>query len=1028
MPVPDQISVDLPIETFGGRVTQYDAQQLPPGASPFNQDVIFSDVDEDGTGLVAGFGSRPGLGSGFYPNPLASNPTVNYLKTFQDTSGVFHTLLLGVVGLTQSTFYDETPSGSVPTNPAQIGTSIAPKTSLYTQSETLLGREWLAISDGNYGIDIPRQYDGTNFDRVSQSGPGAPPSVSDYTGSFNILTTAGLGIIPFSYPIESISQTGFVVTAVVGGGAIEPLTTTGHTVKISGVTADARYNGTFSIASVNLAINSISYNLSVSGLPAGGIAGTAGTSVTSIFPQTILIDFPAGSLATIAGATNATYDGTWVVLGIFHRGLSNALVVNIPAAAGLASSDSGTITAAGNISAGTHLVAVCFVTREGYITKPSPYNSWVSAGNLAVNVTNIPIGPANVVARILIFTPVITPPATFGPFFYFGGSVATPSAGTFPSMIIQDNTSTSYLVDFNDTSLQLGTAATNLFNLLVLGECSHMAGYSGRTVWIGERNKLSNVLNMDFEGGWNLGDGLGGSDVPLGWNSDPTSGAGGSRNAGGGWYMDGYDITGDGVTAIRGMITQPFFQDVFGVQILDVNVSYSVRVRIVKENGFTVGSVVIDLFSPTAGVLGTFQVGQNNIPTSLAAEFIGVLCAAQAVIPPDTVLRLYVNGTPVAASFVIIDCLEVYPTAVPINRTQARLSYALDPESFDQSSGIIQVDAGSGEDLRSVFGLLDNKLYFVRDRSIFSTQDDGQNEPDLWTLNTVSDIVGTPSPNGVGIGESWAVIAHKDGLYIFWGSEPVKISQEIQPDWDSINWNFGYTIYVVVDTHRKRIHVGAPVGVATTPNVEFVLDYSQLANSEGAVSAQDIVAHPQAYYSSFQPTKLVAPGKARKWTIWNISCNSAAVTIRSDGSYHLLRGNGVGNGKVYDMVPANTNDDGTTIQSEYQTYYFPDTEQEQMLQLGSHRKMCKYLTGYASGSGTLSFTLFGSKDQRGLALSSLTLANPAVWDFEKNVNFVAERMSLLVQISGVQPSAWFRIAKMCPTIQRDVMTPVRGTV
>lgn len=1026
MPVPDQISVDLPIETFGGRVTQYDAQQLPPGASPFNQDVIFSDVDEDGTGLVAGFGSRPGLGSGFYPNPLASNPTVNYLKTFQDTSGVFHTLMLGVLALSQSTFYDETPSGAVPTNPAQIGVSIEPKTALYAQSETLLGREWLAISDGNYGIDIPRQYDGTNFDRVSQSGPGAPPFVADYTvgPAISGITQEGAANITFASE-DGNTVVVFLATQITGPNTLS----LGANVTIAGV-ADSRYNGTFAVQSTNGNPGPAPYLTPLiacvnpqSGLPNEGAGGTASTGYATA-ATTTPHGLSVGAQVVISGSGVAGYNATWIVAAIIDTTHFTFFATPLLGNAGAG----GNIAHAGNIGAGLHLLSVCFVTREGYITKPAPWTHWTAAGSKRAVVSSIPIGPANVVARIIIVTPVITPPATFGPFFYFGGAVQTPTAGTYPSMIIQDNTTTSYVIDFDDTSIQLGTAATNLFNLLVLGECSHMVGYSGRTVWVGERNKIPNVLNMDFEGGWSLGAGTGGSDVPLGWNSDPTSGAGGTRNAGGGWYMDGYDITGDGATAIRGMITQPFFQDVFGVQILDVNVSYSVRVRIVKRNGFTAGSVIIDLFSPTAGVLGTFQVGQNNIPTNLAAEFIGVLCASQAVIPPDTVLRLYANGTPVAASFVIIDCLEVYPTAVPINRTQTRLSYALDPESFDQSSGIIQVDAGSGEDLRSIFGLLDNKLYFVRDRSIFSTQDDGQNEPDLWTLNTVSDIVGTPSTNGVGIGESWAVIAHKDGLYIFWGSEPVKISQEIQPDWDSINWNFGYTIYVVVDTHRKRIHVGAPVGVATTPNVEFVLDYSQLANSEGAVSAQDIVAHPQAYYSSFQPTKLVAPGKARKWTIWNINCNSAAVTIRSDGSYHLLRGNGVGNGKVYDMVPANMNDDGTTVQSEYQTYYFPDTEQEQMLQLGSHRKMCKFLTGYASGSGTLSFTLFGSKDQRGLALSSLTLANPAVWDFEKNVNFVAERMSLLVQISGVQPSAWFRIAKMCPTIQRDVMTPVRGTV
>src|SRR5437016_3384966 len=44
---------------------------------------------------------------------------------------------------------------------------------------TLFGREYLAISDGKTGNDLPRQFDDTNFDRVSQSGPGAGPTVID---------------------------------------------------------------------------------------------------------------------------------------------------------------------------------------------------------------------------------------------------------------------------------------------------------------------------------------------------------------------------------------------------------------------------------------------------------------------------------------------------------------------------------------------------------------------------------------------------------------------------------------------------------------------------------------------------------------------------------------------------------------------------------------------------------------------------------------------------------------------------------
>ena len=154
--------------------------------------------------------------------------------------------------------------------------------------------------------------------------------------------------------------------------------------------------------------------------------------------------------------------------------------------------------------------------------------------------------------------------------------------------------------------------------------------------------------------------------------------------------------------------------------------------------------------------------------------------------------------------------------------------------------------------------------------------------------------------------------------------------------------------------------------------------------------------------------------------------NCAALAIRSDNSIHLLRGNGTGTGKIYDQLPTNLNDgDGNNINVMYQTAYFPQTEDEQVLQLGAHRKTCTYMTGYAFGSGTLVPIMYGAQDQRGKALTQLPLVNPEQWDFETNVNFVAERMSILFAISG--PTSWVQMTKLCPTIQRDIMTPVRGS-
>ena len=151
-------SQDAPIEIFGGLVTDMSPADLPHGVSPDCQDVIFSN---------GGVATRPGLQALF--GPLAANPTINYVKTYETLNATLRTMLLDSNGV----LYKETTPGTL----ASIATGLAPNA--YANSTTLFGREYLAISDGKTGNDLPRQFDDTNFDRVSQGGPGASPTVVD---------------------------------------------------------------------------------------------------------------------------------------------------------------------------------------------------------------------------------------------------------------------------------------------------------------------------------------------------------------------------------------------------------------------------------------------------------------------------------------------------------------------------------------------------------------------------------------------------------------------------------------------------------------------------------------------------------------------------------------------------------------------------------------------------------------------------------------------------------------------------------
>ena len=89
-------------------------------------------------------------------------------------------------------------------------------TNAYANSTTLFGREYLATSDGKTGNDLPRQYDDTNFDRVSQSGPGAGPAVVDENVIVSIAASPNGATEPAAVTIAAspngATGNGFLVT------------------------------------------------------------------------------------------------------------------------------------------------------------------------------------------------------------------------------------------------------------------------------------------------------------------------------------------------------------------------------------------------------------------------------------------------------------------------------------------------------------------------------------------------------------------------------------------------------------------------------------------------------------------------------------------------------------------------------------------------------------------------------------------------------------------------------------------------
>ena len=512
---------DVTLSLFAGMKTDVAPSDLPEGLTPDTQDGIY---------LPGQWQSRPGVGRLYATGKLTPGSTVLYEKTYVQPNDEPLTLLLTSDG----TLWAEDVTND-PGNPAVIGEIAA---GLSAQSVTAFGREYIAISDLLHGQGVPLQFDGTNLDRVTQDGPGLPAQVIDYVVPFTIAAAGvpGLQMAFNGLTIHSISQIGFTVTIDVT--SIFSPAQAGDAIKIAGV-GTTGYNGTWTVSAVARSGGLhflISYVNTVSGLPADS-SGTASFTIVEV-QTTAAAPFVLGQNLVIAGATNASYDGTWPL----RNRLSSTIFYVKTNQFSLPNSGAGTIGTGGVVTAGTHQLVCTFLTRQGFLTKPSPIFSWTATGGFAALVTSLPIGPANVVARVLGMTG-----AGGADFFTL---LAAPQVGGVvvgTSLLIPDNTSTSAIISIADNSLFSGIPidqiGNDLFDQVVLGPVLGFFAYASRLTCWGDYQKIENFLNMGFCGG------IGNPLVPDGWTLDTTGGilVTGITNAP---WVDGYSwqITGDGTT------------------------------------------------------------------------------------------------------------------------------------------------------------------------------------------------------------------------------------------------------------------------------------------------------------------------------------------------------------------------------------------------------------------------------------------------------------------------------------------------
>jgi hypothetical protein len=794
------------------------------------------------------------------------------------------------------------------------------------------------------------------------SGMDAPAFAAISTLVINNTDNPGIATVTTSAPhglasgelvilrgISSIVVASPIVAAVRAGGIVTITTTGDHdlipgaVVTLSGV-ADATFNTTLVVTSVPDSTHFVALQNDSDSSSSGGNINLSWPIPDTPDPQVYeVLDIPTDSSFTVAIAWS---DGTWTD-GHVHYPWDGTFYVSAVTSPtqfqykqngpDLQSTTVGTVTPHGQVAPGEHQLQVLFLTRQGYLTRPSPPARWNANGNQYITVDNIPIGPPNVVARILAFTG-----AGGAYFFYIPVPAQVNGQVVSTATQINDNTTTSAILDFGDNTLfaALGISipGNDLANMAVLDSALGFAFYGDRLITYGQRNVVQQLLNMGFDGG--VLPSLPG--VPTGW-------------AGTGTVVPGN--FGQGVSVPN--LTQSFYADANGAPIAIGNTQYTARCW--SDTGAT---VTITSASTAFTATATITPGPGGWGE---AKFSA---KTPATIPSDLILTLAAPG--------IVDDLSLVYSDVPFINNEFFGSYVNNPEAFDDVSGVFGV-----EDTHKILSteIIRGSMYVLTQDPggrLHVVQNNGVTEPAGWSVNEVAANCGVMSPFAstvsqaddatAGGGEEWFAWMSFANPRIFGGDQPWKIGQEIQPDWNAINPAAWLTTWALNDPSANRIYFGLPKGnapsraLATAPNKIYHVDYQQMD------TAYEIAAGDPIHMT--MTGKLDGREISRKWCPWNIPANGAAMIYRAVGgplTTVFFVGNGMypgsvpgGCGNVFALCDNKLTDDCLgQFFPYYVTHAFTPPTNEQSLQLGGARHLLQYLQWNAAGQvGNIRVTLY----------------------------------------------------------------------
>jgi hypothetical protein len=219
---------------------------------------------------------------------------------------------------------------------------------------------------------------------------------------------------------------------------------------------------------------------------------------------------------------------------------------------------------------------------------------------------------------------------------------------------------------------------------------------------------------------------------------------------------------------------------------------------------------------------------------SAATTVLGYLTGLPGIIL-DAIDNDLANGDDVTAQLSVIpapSCANVY-FAEQLNMmvytigqdSSHYFSNPGDPANIASPGGILGVAESNGQRTRGLVETISGEIISLKEKSGYEITP-GSSTPSQWGVSRRWFGHGPCGPRAWDAADDFIVYFDEDsGLYRYENGRSVQVGQELQGTWDQLNKSASAQVCVSIDSVRKEVHVALPLGNATVPNHDIVLNY-----------------------------------------------------------------------------------------------------------------------------------------------------------------------------------------------------------